>query len=187
MLIILLSVSSSLIAQRGARGMMRDSSGMDRMMRERMRMPLLQYPPDSLHMREMRPGMGHFWMNPGGRGWRQMPGYGMRRGFGPGPNYGMRRGMGQAWMDQTWRHGMGMNRPLLDMIPNLTEKQKKEIADLRQQQQDEMKKLREEMSAKVQSLREAHRTRILNLLTGEQKKWLEENTPKLNNLPKSGN
>jgi glycosyltransferase involved in cell wall biosynthesis len=71
---------------------------------------------------------------------------------------------------------MRMDRPLLDRIPDLTEKQKKEIAGLRQKQQDEMKKQREEMSAKIKNLRESHRAKIMNLLTDEQKKWLEENT-----------
>ncbi|MCJ7448655.1 MAG: hypothetical protein MUO72_13275 [Bacteroidales bacterium] len=47
---------------------------------------------------------------------------------------GMRPGMGPLWMDRPERSGMPMDRPLLDRIPNLTEKQKKDINDLRQKQ-----------------------------------------------------
>jgi hypothetical protein len=177
LLMLFLAGSGYLFAQRGMRGMMQDSARMDRMMRERiMRMPLMLHNPDSMQMHGIKPGMGPLWMNPGGRGWWQMPMYRMRRGFVPGPMYGMRRGMGQVWLEQPWRHGMRMDRPLLDRIPDLTEKQKKEIAGLRQKQQDEMKKQREEMSAKIKNLRESHRAKIMNLLTDEQKKWLEENT-----------
>jgi hypothetical protein len=46
--------------------------------------------------------------------------------------------------------------------------------------QDEMKKLREETSVKMNSLRETHRKNMLNLLTDEQKKFLDSNSVNTN-------
>ncbi len=47
------------------------------------------------------------------------------------------------------------------------------VADLQVKQQEEMKKLREETAAKMQSLRDAHKKAMENLLTDEQKKFIE--------------
>jgi hypothetical protein len=44
---------------------------------------------------------------------------------------------------------------------------------MQQKQMQEMDKYREEMSAKMQSMREANRTKIMSILTEEQKKFLE--------------
>jgi Spy/CpxP family protein refolding chaperone len=74
--------------------------------------------------------------------------------------------------------GMMHQRMIMDNIPNLTDKQKKDIAVMRIDQQSEMKKMREDMQSKMQAMRETHRTNIEKLLTPEQKKWLDENTPK---------
>jgi len=70
----------------------------------------------------------------------------------------------------------------MENIPNLTDQQRKDIADLRQKQKDEMQKLKGEVQKKLESLRESHKTKVMNLLNDEQKKWLEMNAPKpLNN------
>ena len=100
----------------------------------------------------------------------QMPG--MRGNTGQVPMNGMRRGMG---MGPGFRMGQGQMGPgmMINRIPNLTDKQRKELLDLRQKQQEEMLKLREEMETKMLNLRETNRKNILNLLTDEQKKSLE--------------
>ena len=73
------------------------------------------------------------------------------------------------------RQGNGPMAPgrFLDRLPNITDKQKKEIADLRQKQMDEMKKFREETAAKMKSMGEANKAKMMNLLTDEQKKFIE--------------
>ena len=192
LLMLLIAGSLSLCAQRGMRGMGRDSSEMKMMRMNQWQMPLMMQNPDSLRMGWMRHGMTSgrmnnmgWFMNPGwqmghmgmGRGMRMM-GPGMGRGMGPGMGRGMGPGMG--------RPGMGMRQGApgrtMENIPNLTEKQKKDIAGLRQKQQDEMQKFREEMQGKMKEMRESYRNKVMNLLNDEQKKWFEENTPKpLNN------
>jgi len=102
----------------------------------------------------------------------QGPMGGMRGGFGANQMFGMRRGMGP----------MGPFR-MIDRIPNLTDKQKKEIADLRQAQQAEMKKFMDEVSAKMKSLRESDRNKMLNLLTDDQKKFIESGAGNINPSP----
>jgi hypothetical protein len=87
-----------------------------------------------------------------------------RRGQnGQGPQWGM--------------HPMGRGRMqpgnMINRIPNLTEKQRKEIADLRQKEMNDMMKFREETQSKMQSMREENRKKIMDLLTDEQKKFLE--------------
>ena len=98
---------------------------------------------------------------------------GMRRGMRGGPGMMAGRGMGQMGGGQMGMNPMRPGMMMLERIPNLTEKQKKEIADLRQSQQEAMKKLQDEMSAKMQTLREDNRKKVLNLLTDEQKKTFE--------------
>jgi Spy/CpxP family protein refolding chaperone len=80
--------------------------------------------------------------------------------------------------------GMMHQRMIMDNIPNLTDKQKKDIAVMRIDQQTEMKKMREDMQSKMKALRETQRTNIEKLLTPEQKKWLDENAPKPEATPK---
>jgi hypothetical protein len=123
--------------------------------------------PGQMQMNGMRRGMG-----PG-----QMQMNGMRRGMGPGQMQmnGMGRGMGPMQMNRMGRRPMGPGRQGIESIPNLTEKQRKDIADLRQKQMADMNKLRDETATKMKSLREASRTKILNLLTDEQKKFVEAN------------
>jgi hypothetical protein len=122
-------------------------------------------------------------MNHGGRYMYNAPMNGRRGAFGQGamrgmrgdmqmPMYGMGRGRGQMGMNFMGRGPMGPGN-MIGRIPNLTEKQRKDIADLRQKEMDEMLKFREETSVKVQDMREAYRKKIMNLLTEEQKKFLE--------------
>ncbi|MCU0461376.1 MAG: hypothetical protein MUF36_05090 [Bacteroidales bacterium] len=67
---------------------------------------------------------------------------------------------------------------LMENIPDLTDKQRKDIADLKGKQMAEMEKLRIDMQSKMKELREAHKAKVMSILTDEQKKWVEENTPK---------
>ena len=92
--------------------------------------------------------------------------------FRPGPGYGPWGGFGPGMRGTPWMAPMmpGMGR--IDNIPNLTDKQKKEIADLRNQQMDDMKKFREENMAKMKSMMEEHRNKLMNILTDEQKKFI---------------
>jgi gas vesicle protein len=98
-------------------------------------------------------------------------GMGMMRDRGPG--MGMMRGMGRMPMDSIGWMPAGPGKRILESIPNVTENQKKQIEDLIKKQQDEMAKLREEMSAKMKNLRDSHRKDILNILTDEQKKYIQ--------------
>ena len=75
--------------------------------------------------------------------------------------------------DSTGWLPMGPGRRMLESIPNVTENQKKQITDLINKHQDEMKKLQEEMSSKMQSLMDSHKKDMLNILTEEQKKYIE--------------
>jgi hypothetical protein len=103
------------------------------------------------------------------------------RGMGPGmgmmrtgrPGMGMMRGTGPMPMDSLSWMPAGPGKRILESIPNVTENQKKQIEDLIKKQQDEMVKFREEMSAKMKNLRDSHRNDILNILTDEQKKFVQ--------------
>jgi Spy/CpxP family protein refolding chaperone len=172
LLVLMTAGSFSLSAQQGMRGMRSDSTRMA--MHRRNNMPMHQMMPgqDSVMHRRMDRGMG-----PGGmRGMAPMCGMqgrfscpcmdmrmmrsemmhrGMRGGFGPGERPGM---------------------PMIGRIPDLTDKQRNEIADLRQKHQDEMQKFRSGMQEKMKAMRDANRKEIMNLLTPDQKKWLEENS-----------
>ncbi len=156
-LVLTLAVSMTLNAQRGMRGMGNDSlmmKRMERMHQNRMNMdrPMMQMPYHRGPVNQMRPD---------------------RQGFGPFGPGAMRPGAG--FREPGMR--MRQDRPMLYNIPGLTDKQKKDIADLRGKQQAEMEKLRIDMQSKMKALREDHRSKVMNLLTPEQKKWLEENTP----------
>jgi len=151
LLMLLMAGSISLSAQRGIRGMQPDSVMKNRM--ERM-------PPS---------GMGQMHME-------AMPPYAMRnqrQGFNQ-PGMGMRGpGMGR----HQFTPGMEGRMPQIYNIPNLTDKQKKDIADLRGKQQAEMEKIRIDMQSKMKEMRDAHKAKVMSILTDEQKKWFEENTP----------
>jgi len=191
--VLLLAGFSTLYAQHGMGGMMSDSVRMNRMkrgfnMNQDRRMSSR---PDSLRMRSMRhrfepfgPDRMHPYLSPG-------PGFGMRRWMWSDPWMGrMWRGYGPGWGQMpgrgmwsfpgdtasVWRHRPGMW--IFGNIPGLSDKQKKDIEELRLKQQDEMRKYRDEMMANMKSLRESNREKMMNLLTPEQKKWVEDNSNK---------
>ncbi len=149
-LIIVLTISATSImsAQRGDRGM----RGMkaDSVSRSGDHMMKMKMAPDSMKCDMMRNHM------------RQMGRMHNDRRFGP--MSGNRRGY--------------VNNPgSLQSIPNLTDKQKKDIADLRQKQMDEMKKFREETKTKMNEMRESYRNKVKSQLTDEQKKYFDDNHP----------
>ena len=100
----------------------------------------------------------------------------MKRGMGQMNMNHMGSGMWQMPPDYMGRGPMGPGRMMLESIPNVTEKQKKEIKDLIQNQQEEMKKLHDEMSAKMKAIRDSERDKMMNMLTDEQKKFIESGT-----------
>lgn len=148
--------------------------------------------------REMKESSGMYGMGRTGDFWHHRPMWrmhgrmaqGMRnermRGMGPGmgmmreggPGMGMMRGMGRMPMDSIGWMPAGPGKRMLESIPNVTENQKKQIEDLIKKQQDEMVKLREEMSAKMKNLRDSHRKDMLNILTDEQKKYVQSGRDK---------
>jgi hypothetical protein len=170
-----IAFAGAMNAQRGMRGQMPDSAmkGMHGypMMRH------MQMAPDSVreymmqHMNRM--GMhGGMWQAPMHR---QYPGFAgnPRMQWGPRP--------GRGWDGPGWynRPGFGPQPPFmrhLESVPNLTEKQKKDIADLNKKHQDEMQKFREETAKKATDMRDAHRKKLMDLLTDEQKKYIEGTT-----------
>lgn len=170
MLAISIACSSLIYSQRGNRGMRMDSTSNDRPGRM-MHMRQMHMPPDSLRS-EMRNHMGYMRMND--RMWYGHRGFGMWPGSAWGPGFRYWHGYGPG---SFYHRGSGWQMPgrILTDIPNLTDKQKKDIADLRDQHQTEMKKFREETNAKMNEMRDSFRNKVKDLLTDEQKKYLEEN------------
>jgi hypothetical protein len=141
---------------------------------------------DSLNM--IRPGRDF--------GYRQMRGPGhhndslfmgkMHEGFAPGRMHGnmrngvpgqkpdMRFGMRPEHFNRMEMRPDRNGRMRIESIPNLTDKQKSEIASLKKQHQDEMQKFRSEITSKMQVMREDHRKKLFGLLTDDQKKFLEQ-------------
>jgi hypothetical protein len=130
--------------------------------------------PDSVKIKrmghDMRSERGMIGMR-GGMDYRMMRGRGtgMMRDMGPG----MRRGMGRMPEDSTGWMPMGTGRRMLESIPNVTESQKKQMADLIKKQHEEMQKLRDEMSLKMKGIKESHQKDIMKILTEEQRKFVE--------------
>ena len=128
----------------------------------------------------MRRGMGPG-MQPGMRG-GMMPGMngnvgngqgsGMMRRMQPGSGYNNSNTNGQSSANSSLADPLGSGGIFIDNIPNVTEKQKKEFADLKLKQQEEMAKMRSEMAAKIKSTIEAQRSKMLDLFTKEQKKYI---------------
>lgn len=111
--------------------------------------------------------------------------FGMMNDQMAGPGMGMR-----PWMmgnmrrmpnDSTSWMPLGPGRRMLESIPNVTDAQKKQIEDLIMKQQDDMKKLHEEMTAKMKEMMSSHRKDMLNILTAEQKKFLESRNGRFEN------
>jgi hypothetical protein len=115
------------------------------------------------------------------RRYREM--YGMHGMMGQGMRNGMMRGMGRMPKDSTGWTSMAPGIRMLESIPNVSENQKKQIEDLTKKNMDEIKKLREEMFSKMQGIRDSQRKEVLNVLTDEQKKFLESRGNRLNALP----
>jgi hypothetical protein len=80
---------------------------------------------------------------------------------------GMWRGMGRGWMP------MGPGRRILESVPNVTEKQKRQIEELNKENRGEVMKLRQDMNAKIRNIMDSHRKEVLSILTDEQKKFIE--------------
>ena len=114
---------------------------------------------------------------PGYMGSWHFYGYGPGRGFVPPPFYGPEffgfRGYGFMLPPPTRRPGWN-ERPTIERIPDLTEKQKQEIDKLTENFRKEMKAFREENQKKAEKMRKNYRDNVLKVLTPEQKKWLEE-------------
>lgn len=100
-------------------------------------------------------------------------GFGMMRGMHPGMGFGMMGGMGRMPMDSIGWMPMAPEKRLLESIPNVTDNQKKQMEDIIKKRNDELKKLREETFSKMQGIVGAHRKEMLNILTDEQKKFIE--------------
>jgi Spy/CpxP family protein refolding chaperone len=173
LLMLLISCSISLSAQRGIKHPA-DSTRMNHM----------RMASDSIHLNRMG---DRTWM---GQGMMDQMRYSMDRDFmyamdmGMRPDYGMGGGFGPNPWDSFSNRQSGLAGMILGSIPNVTEAQKKQITDLMTKQQAEMKKLREEMQAKMQALRDTHRKNVLNVLTDEQKKFVE--SKEKNNPPAPG-
>ncbi len=175
LLMLLMACNMSLSAQRGMRGAA-DTTRMNHMWmasdtlhRHGMGNRTSMEPARMDHMRQF---MGHRGM------------YGMGRGMRPGMGFDMRRDNGPMGRDSISGRQFDPGMMMLGSIPNVTEKQKKEITDLMTKQRDEMKKLREEMQTKMKALRDSHRKSVLVILTDEQKKFVESRSE--NNFPAPG-
>jgi hypothetical protein len=131
---------------------------------------------DSGRMIRMRMGqvLWHHRSMPGMRG---MMSRGMRfgtmGGMHPGMGPGMMRGMGRMPMDSIGFMPFGPGRRLLESIPNVTDNQKKQMEDIIKKRNDDLKKLREETFSKMKDIVAANRKEMLNVLTDDQKKFLE--------------
>jgi hypothetical protein len=183
---------------RQGRGMMRPSGSMRNMPQDSMRMNMMRHGMDSMRHGQMNmagqrgfrqgPGMGPGWGMRGGMGYGAWNGMGHGR-MNPGMRFGMtatRPGMGRGFGapgmygmrgPDRWNMGrfgmMREGRPMIENIPNLTDKQKKDLADLRTKQREEITKFREETAAKMKAIRETNKTKMMNMLSDEQKKFLD--------------
>jgi hypothetical protein len=148
-----------------------------------------------MHM-NMNQNFGHHrWMSGMREHMFQGRQFGMRRGFGmmggmdqgmrsPMMRHGMMGNMGRMPGDSTGWMQMATGRRILESIPNVTDSQKKQIEDLIKNQQDDMKKLREDMSAKMKDMMASHRKDMLNILTADQKKFIEDRQGRTENVKK---
>jgi hypothetical protein len=131
---------------------------------------------DSGWMIRMRMGQA-FWHHRSMSGMRGMMGQGMRfgrnRGMHSGMGTGMMRGMERMPMDSIGFMPFGTGRRLLESIPNVTDNQKKQMEDIIKKRNDDLKKLREETFSKMKDIVAANRKEMLNVLTDDQKKFLE--------------
>jgi hypothetical protein len=206
LLVLLVTGSLSLNAQRGMRGMRSDTTRMNRPGMEQIPKDRMMPAPDLMQMGMMHRGMRRMQMNNmppfmGPMFGMNQPGPGERR-FGPegrgskpegtfpeavgrGPDRDMMnrdRGMMPPRMIPfQGMRGDAPGLPFFENIPNLTDKQKQDIEELSKKQQNEMEKFRTEMQEKMKAIRESQRAKVMGLLTDEQKKWFDEKNPKPTN------
>jgi len=184
-LVAIFAASSTLNAQRGMRGPMRDSlriSRHDSAMMNRMRMNRREF-----NDRNRMYGMGHLRNYPGWRGFaysgpmdrrpgNYWPGPG-RRWVTPMPPAPFHRGVDSAFINRMSRPFAGRGGFIFERIPDLTDSQKAKLEELRDKNQSEMKKFRDETAASIKKMREQHREKMMEVLNPEQKKWLESRIP----------
>jgi len=103
----------------------------------------------------------------------------MGRGIGATWGGPMGRGADSVIMGRMRRYPMGREGYFLENIPNLTEKQKAALEELRVKNQSEVKIFREETASKMKNMREIYNEKMMELLTPEQKKWVESIDSKL--------
>ena len=171
-LIVLMAGNTSLSAQRGMRGMRMDSVRSQRMYRMNMDSMRIGHRQDSIVNRFVRHGMRPMFNTPM---WRAPMGRGIGATWG-GP---MGRGADSVIMGRMRRYPMGREGYYLENIPNLTEKQKAALEELRVKNQSEVKIFREETASKMKNMREIYSEKMMELLTPEQKKWVESIDSKL--------
>lgn len=184
-LVVFVATGSTLNAQRGMRGNLRDSLRMNRpdtSMMNSMRMNRGQF-----NERNRMYGMEHMRNHPGWRGYsysgpmdrrpgNYRPGPG-RRWMDPMPPAPFHRGADSAFINRMSRPFAGRGGFMLERIPDLTDSQKAKLEELRDKNQSEMKKFRDETAASMKKLREQHREKMMEVLNPEQKKWLESGIP----------
>ena len=184
-LVAFVATSSTLNAQRGMRGNLRDSLRMNRpdsTMMNRMRMNRGQ-----VYERNRMYGMGHMRNHPGWRGYAYSGPMDRRPGnYRPGPGRiwmdpmppaPFHRGADSAFIGRMSRPFAGRGGLMLERIPDLTDSQKARLEELRDKNQSEMKKFRDETAASMKKMREQNREKMLEILNPEQKKWLEAKMP----------
>jgi hypothetical protein len=169
LLLLLIAGNGSLSAQRGMRGMT-DSTRMNRTGMGKMNRMDLFIGPERMN------GMRGNHM--------QVPMHGMRGMDRMAPMHRMGSQQMTGTMDiNRMNQGAGPFRLMMESMPDVTEKQKKDMADLMQKQQAEMKKMKEEISARMKSMRENHRNQMMGILTPEQKKFIESKNGNDNKVP----
>jgi hypothetical protein len=206
MLIILLLTGSSLSAQRGMYGFRGDTAFINQRhdsIRMHMAQRRMAMNGDSLDWRIRRSDRRMHDMIPHnfGRGYGEWRNPNMDRRYMRAYNfqnqrtardlrmhqrfYGSLREAGRPGMIASGR-GMGQlrnntpGRMIMESMPGVTEKQKEELVRLNEKNKEEMKKFREKQQEAFNAMREDHRKKVMNILTDDQKKWLEENAPEGN-------
>ena len=139
--------------------------------------------PDSIRMRIDRGIMGPYRYAPGRdirdfqmNGWRREYYPGIREGYG---RYQFRMDRFHPGRDRIQRAPVPrarIDRPYIERLPGLTDKQREELNYIRQKQVEEMRKFREENLQRMEKFREENRKIMLDILTPEQRKWIESGT-----------
>lgn len=177
LLMFMLAFNISMNAQPGMKGTM-DYGHMNRMSGDTTLHHGMRMRGDTLRMRGMRHEMAPWRYYPQGQFFDHRQMYGMHRGMEDRP--GMRGYMvpgqdfrGAGTFDRRGQGAAGPGRQILESVPNVTEKQKKEITELLQKQREDVIKVRQEMTAKIKTIRENSKKSLNNILTDEQKKYLD--------------